>query len=294
MQVPPNAKPEAIRKVKAKIDQKFTPDGDSAFKTLTLRDGFKWFATQVDPQKAQLSEMDADQARNIARIYNLNPSRLGVPGSSSYNSDEMARRDYHDGALSHWCIGNVSECNAKLLTAEEKASGIYADYNINALLWADALTRSDIASAGILNGRFSPNETSEWENLDGYDGGDAYYRPLNVEPIGATAGQRKAVQRLLEDGFHRACNRVAIKASRAKGYTIDALAEDRETLIEIVEPAINLALEMKSEIGIDARELSEDWIKSWATEAEGLDANALRAAADASSRRIVSKLMNGD
>ncbi len=59
---------------------------------------------------------------------------------------------------------------------------MFLDYNINALMWADSKTRSEIANTGIQNGRFNPNETRAWENLNPYDGGNEFYRPLNLTP----------------------------------------------------------------------------------------------------------------
>ncbi len=97
-------------------------------------------------------------------------NRLGVAGSTSYNSAEMAQYDYHNCCLSHWLIGNVAEANNKLLSEQEREDDFYIDYFINAMLWADAKTRSEIANQGITNGRFCPNETRAWENLDDYDG----------------------------------------------------------------------------------------------------------------------------
>ncbi len=157
--VPPNAKPEAVRKVQAGIKEKFS-NTDNAFKTLVLRDGYKWYSTQVDPKDAELTSSIESDVREVARIFNLRASRLSVADSTSYNSDENATRDYYDGSLSHWLISCRCEANAKLRTpAEREADEVFLDYNINALMWADSKTRSEIANTGIQNGRFNPNET---------------------------------------------------------------------------------------------------------------------------------------
>lgn len=293
--VPPNAKPEAVRKITGKMAEKFKPDGESAFKTLVLRDGYKWFSTQVNPENAQLSEMDADQARAVARMYNLHPSRLGVPGSQSYNTLEMAKADYYDGALSHWLISNKSEGNKKLLSDQERLAGIYVDYNINALLWADAATRSQIAIAGIQHGRFSPQETREWENMNGYEGGDTFYRPLNLQPIGEPPINEKptekkssqAMRKLLADAFQRASNRVGIRGAK-KGYDLE---EDRQTLVEIIEPSIAVALESVGEIGTEARTVANDWVKSWSENLSMRDIEVVKRDAVIQSEKVIENLL---
>ena len=189
LQAKPGTKPEAIRKMEKRIEENFA-GSDKAFRTLVLRDNFVWHATQVDPQKAQLSDIKEDSARDVARMFNVAPSRLGLKDSISFNSEENAKQNYHDGALSHMLIATSCECTTKLLTEKERDDGLYIEHNINALLWADALTRSVIANSGIQNGRFAPNETRAWENADGYVGGDTYYVPLNIQPVGQTRTKR--------------------------------------------------------------------------------------------------------
>lgn len=265
--VPPGAKPETVRKVQAGLKQKYS-NTDNAFKTIVLRDGYKWFSTQVDPQKAQLTASTEQDAREIARVFNLKAGRLSVEGATSYNADEMAMRDYHDGTLSHWLIGSRCEANAKLRTPEEiEADNVYLDYNINALNWADAATRSEIANNGIMNGRWSPNETREWENLNPYEGGNTFYHPVNLQPIGAkedapqddsqrdTSGNREsngsresesriaAARKLAEQTIERAKNRVRIKLERCKSDVARAAAIDAGELVtlrEMLEPACSV------------------------------------------------------
>ncbi len=283
LSVPPTAKPEAIRKIQSKVQEKFSSVEES-FKTIVLRDGYKWFSTQVDPEKAQLNDMDEQQARNVARMFNLRPSRLGVSGSASYNSSEMDLRDYYDGALSHWLIGIKAETNNKLLTEQEAKQQLYIDYNINALLWADAKTRSEIANSGILNGRFSPNETRAWENLDAYDGGDAYYRPLNVDYAGGQrsedeppeARSNDPLRRLLETEFRRAANRLAIKAERAKAFAPEAIRADKAAILSMLDPSLAVARA--------SQDAAEAWLESIADDFS-------KEKADAESSRIIDTIL---
>ena len=56
LQAKPGTKPETIRKMEKRIEENFS-GSDKAFRTLVLRDNFVWHTTQVDPQKAQLSDI---------------------------------------------------------------------------------------------------------------------------------------------------------------------------------------------------------------------------------------------
>lgn len=255
---PPGVTPEALRKVESSIKEKFS-GGSNAFKTVILRDGFKWYSTQVNPEQAQLSEMDADQARAIARIYNLDPSKLGVPGSTSYNHSEMAQKNYYDSCLSPWLLSLASEANIKLLSQSERDQGVYMEHEINALLWADSKTRNEIATAGIQAGRFSPNETRAWDNLDSYEGGDAYYMAANINSIDAMNQEaqdqsvRSHLEKIVRDSLTRATNRCEIKAKKGRS----AIQEDAATLREMLVSPLALATNDEGR----AAEIAEAWIR---------------------------------
>ncbi len=188
LEVPPGTSKEAKEKVEKGLREEHTKS-DNAFKTMVLRDGFKWHRTTVNPTDAQLTEVDEQQARHTARMFNIHPSQLGVKDSTSYNSLEQAKADYYDGALSHLLFAIQSEVNLKLLTKSERERGYYCEHIVNALLWADARSRNEIACRGIEVGRWSPNETRAWENMSPYKGGDIYRTSLNTAPVGSSQGE---------------------------------------------------------------------------------------------------------
>lgn len=276
-------KPESIRKVQSAVDKHFSGP-DNAFKTIVLREGFKWFSTQVNPADAQLTETHEEDARNIARIYNISPSRLGLKNSTSYNSEEMARRDYYDGALSHWCMSISSEFSTKLLTQEERDAGHYIEHQVNALLWADAKTRSEIAIAGIMNGRFSPDETRAWENMDSYTGGDTFYIPLNMRRVGDPEPQpqmSEATRDLLKQVFERAINRISIKADRTKSNPIQS---DFEALKEMLDATLDPLGRMFD------RNLAQ-YSTAWLGGLLSFDAESLRANAEQTAAKLIDSIM---
>lgn len=218
LQVPPGVTKEARDKVEAAMQEKQS-NLDRAFKTLVLRDGYKWFSTTVDPDKAQLIQLDEAKVRDVARWFMLSPSRLGVKESVSYNSEEAAKQDYYDTCLSYWLTATVAEANCKLLTEAERAAGTHViRYQVNALLWADAATRASIAQGGIQTGRFSPDETRDWEGMNPRpDGlGGRFLRPVNMEAEGAEESDvRSAHERLLAAAIARCTGRLCERARRA-------------------------------------------------------------------------------
>lgn len=187
LQIPPGATKEARDKIEAAVEEK-RRNLDKAFRTMVLRDGYKWFSTTVDPAKAQLIELNEALVRDVARWFLLSPSRLGVKDSTSYNSEEAAKQDYYDTTLSYWLTATVAEANCKLLTeSEREANSHVIRYQVNALLWADAQTRAAIAEGGINTGRFSPDETRDWEGMNPRPDGEGgkFLRPMNMTTDGA-------------------------------------------------------------------------------------------------------------
>jgi HK97 family phage portal protein len=183
LQVPPGATQIAQDKVEDGLRKKHT-GGDNAFRVMVLRDGFRWFSTSVDPDKAQLIELDEAQVRHAARWLNLPPEFLGVKESVSYNSLEASKQGYLDATLSHWLTAIRSAANQRLIPrADRERRRRFIDYQINALLWTDAQTRATIAQSGILSGRFSPDETRAWENMPARPDGNGhrFLRPVNTE-----------------------------------------------------------------------------------------------------------------
>jgi HK97 family phage portal protein len=281
LQAPPGASADAIKKVSKKLEDK--SGSDSAFKTIVLRDGFKWFSTQIDPQKSQLTETNEEGARNVARMFNISPSKLGLKDSTSYNSEEAATSDYFDGALSHWLLSVSTEITTKCLTVQERAQGIYAEHNINALLWADASTRSQIGITGITNGVYSPNEVRSWNNDDGYEGGDQYYMPLNIAPVGSrpVSDTTEPARSILKETFARAINRICIKAERKKSNPV---AEDLEGIRTIVSTASD---GFGKCFGVDGSKAANDWIESIAL----ADHESLRSVAEQEAEKTIERIL---
>lgn len=162
--VPPGSSETATRNVETAVRSKEDPN--NWFKTLVLRDGFKFQPTTVDPKQANLSEIDEGTARHVARIYNLPPSKLGLTDSVSYNSLEHANRHYHDSTLTPWLRRIAAQVRKKMVLPSEQRSGqVTIEHHIDALQWADSAGRATIATQGIQSGWLEVDEVRHWHNL---------------------------------------------------------------------------------------------------------------------------------
>jgi HK97 family phage portal protein len=214
LQVPPGASDKAKAKVKESIENK-RHSGDNAFRTLVLRDGFKWHTTMIAPEAAQMDSVEEAETRNVARFYRMNPSRLGVKDSVSYNSDEAARRAFYDETLSFWLIGARTEFNLKLLTERERVTrSHFVDYLIHAINWADSAALIEIGTKGVQWGIFARDEVRRWYNLNELPGGvgSQILQPLNMVVAGESEGDRAGLARALAELSRSTVQRMTARA----------------------------------------------------------------------------------
>lgn len=141
LMTPPGASVTAIDNVEKQISDRTKKE--NWFKTLMIKDGFKWQSTTGSLRDATAVELDESTARHVARIYNLPPSKLGIKDSSSYNSLEQDNQQYYDSCLSSWLIQARSQMHRKLIVPSEQLDYVI-DYEIDLLQWADSQARANV------------------------------------------------------------------------------------------------------------------------------------------------------
>ena len=95
------------------------------FKVAILRDGAKFHSTTVSPEAAKVSEANEDQVRQVARSFNLPPSKLGLADSASYGSKSEDNQAYLDQTLNVWLCAVADECRSKLLTEAQRQANTH-------------------------------------------------------------------------------------------------------------------------------------------------------------------------
>ena len=174
------------KQIKTKVEAGFRSSyesPDAAFQTVVLRDNAKFHAAQSSWKDAQLLEASAEDVREVARLFNCPPHKLGDNSKASFSSLEQENRSYYDNCLSPWLVAIKQGLHRKLLTADCRADGChFFDYNVGAINWADVSTVSAVGNAGILAGWLLRNEVRRWFNLPGIEGGDVLLVPLNMGP----------------------------------------------------------------------------------------------------------------
>ncbi len=161
LMIPPGASATAIDNVEKQVESK-RADRSKWFKSLVLKDGFRWQATTTSLRDATAVELDESTARQVARCYNIPPSKLGLKDTTSYNSLFADNRQYLDSCLSHWLIQGRSQMHRKLLLPSEQRAGLRIDYEIDQLQWADPETKAKIGMLGLQWGFLRNNTVAKW------------------------------------------------------------------------------------------------------------------------------------
>ena len=184
--------------VASKIEEGFrrTYEIDGAFKTVILRDNAKFHAAQQSLRETQMIDGRRESTRDVARYFNLRPSKLGEDGTTSYNSKAEDNRDYLDNTLSHHLAEIAAEAYEKLLTREQQAAGYYFEHNVGELLRLSLKDQAEAWSKLRAMGVLSSNEIRGQLNLNRRSdaGGDSYENPNTTS--GAVADNPAAAARL--------------------------------------------------------------------------------------------------
>jgi HK97 family phage portal protein len=153
---------------------------DNPFRTVVLRDNAKFHAAQVSPQESQLVEANESQVRNVARLFKLPPSKLGLSDSVSYNSKSEDNQSYLQQSLRIWMKRIAAQCNIKLLLPRDQDTYFF-DYDPYELLQMNPSLQAESLSKLIAARVINPNEARVELNMLPYAGGDEFVNPNTMK-----------------------------------------------------------------------------------------------------------------
>jgi hypothetical protein len=164
--------------------------------------GAKFTKTTVDNDSAQFLESRRFAVEEIARIFRVPPSMLGVttPGAMSYASVEQNGIQYVTHTLRPY-IEKIEEGYSRLL-----AGRAFMKFNVDGLLRGDQASRYTAFSTGLQSGFLSINDIHRLEDMAPVDGGDSYRVPLanvdiNAANLAEMQSKAEIAQRLILTGF---------------------------------------------------------------------------------------------
>lgn len=157
----------------------------NAHRLAVLEQGLEWQATSINPDDAQFLATRQFQVIEIARMYRVPPHKIGDYSRATFANIEEANLDYVMTCLLGWVKAVEAEFNWKLLTAADRASGIYLKHNMASILRGNMLARGAFYKTMFSLGVFSPNDIAELEDHNPVAGGDTHFVPMNMASVDA-------------------------------------------------------------------------------------------------------------
>ncbi len=260
-------KPEAIAKLREQWNAMHAGI-DNAHKTAILEEGMKANPFSINAKDSQLLESKEFSIRDAANWFSIPPHKIGDTTRTSFKSLEQENQAFLDEGLDPWLVTWEAECWDKLLTEDEKRREThFFEFIRAAIVRVDLKTRNEAYSKALAGMPYMlVNEVRRAENLndlpDGQGdqllipanigGGDAASQNNDSNQDGQTEENAKALQvvqrKIITDSVRRMVTRLGIKAERAdkKGKLGDwvkgFMAEDRDTIDDVLRPGMNAAL----------------------------------------------------
>ena len=165
---------------------------ENAHRVGILREGVKLNAFSMNARDSQLTENLAFDAMDIANIFGLPPRKLGMDQGGGYNSLFEENQSVHDDTLDPWCVTWEEECDAKLLTEEQKRAESHCCLFVrNAVMRSNPDQRASFYEKMVQNGLMSRDEARALEDMNPIPNGqgEVFYIKSGMSAIGAEEPQ---------------------------------------------------------------------------------------------------------
>jgi HK97 family phage portal protein len=171
-----------------------------AHRTGILSGGATYKQTSVDNDSAQFLESRRFAVEEIARLFNIPLSMMGIPGTQSYASVEQNAIQFVTHTLRPY-IEKLEAAYSRLLP-----NTAFMKFNIDGLLRGDFNSRVTAYASALQTGWMSVNDIRRIEDLTPVDGGDQYRVPLanvNLSAANLTEDETKVgmAAKLIQIGF---------------------------------------------------------------------------------------------
>lgn len=172
-----------IARIKAAWQSAYS--GQNQFKTAVLDGGYKWSPMAMTGVDAQQLESRKFQIEEICRAMRVFPQMvMSSDKTSTYASAEQFFLAHVVHTLGPWVERWEQALTRDLLTDAEVDAGLFPKLTVAGLLRGDMKARVEYFRGMSALGAMNPNEIRLLEDMNPYDGGDAYSRQINIAPIG--------------------------------------------------------------------------------------------------------------
>jgi HK97 family phage portal protein len=145
--------------------------------------GAAYTPLSFSPEDAQFLETRKLANEDIARIFGLPPTCVGLVDKATYSNTEQESRALVQNALGP-LAGRIEAAMARCLLTDVGRRNLYIEHDLNGLLRGDVKARFDAYRLAREIGVYSANDIRRKENEPPIANGDDYHMPVNWAPLG--------------------------------------------------------------------------------------------------------------
>lgn len=177
----PKEKREEVRKA---LTDQFV-GAHNVGRPLVLEGKSAWKQLQINPEDAQMLESRGFSVEDVCRFFGVPPFMVGhSDGSSNWGTGlEQQVLAFQKFTLRRRLKRIEQALCKQLLTPQDRAAGIFIEFNLDGLLRGDSAARSAFYGSALNNGWMTINEVRALENLPPVPGGDEPRMQMQNVPI---------------------------------------------------------------------------------------------------------------
>ena len=160
----------------------------NAHEVAILEHGLKYEPMRMSMAESEYIKVRVHGAQEVARIFQVPSSMIGLEANVSYNGAEHQDLQYVKHTLLPWCRRIEDEISNKLLREGERGQ-IVPRFDMNSMLRADTSSRSEFYTKALQSGWMSINEVRSKEDMNPIgEEGDLHLVQVNQLPLSSIQG----------------------------------------------------------------------------------------------------------
>lgn len=179
--------PEAMERVRTRLEERFTGTANAG-RVVLMDGGAKYDKLTWSPEDAQFLESRKLANEDVARIFGIPPTCVGITDRATYSNTEQEATALVRNALAP-LAARVEQAIARACLTPAARRALYVEHDLSALLRGDVKSRFEAYRIGREIGALSADDVRRRENEPPIPGGNIYHQPANWVPLGtAPAG----------------------------------------------------------------------------------------------------------
>lgn len=188
----PAAAPQWSDQARSRFKKEFEAlysGSEGSGKTAILEEGMAWKPSSFTPQEAEYLAGRKLSREEVARVYHIPPTLIGIMESATYSNIESQQRALYTDVLGPAMQMISQEIELQLLSDFDNSQDLYLEFNIQEKLRGNFEEQTRSLQSAVGRPWMTANEARSLMNLPNVEEGDELITPLNVL-VGGQANPR--------------------------------------------------------------------------------------------------------